>query len=78
MTGVRYHLAALAQMYDVDFIGLAIVLVFALIVVLTVVIFVVGVSHEALQKLDARKRKINSRRGFPVEISSNNPSENRL
>ena len=63
-------------MYDEpDYIGLAIFLVFGLIIVLTVVIFVVGISREARQKLGARKRKINSRPGFPVDMEKKGITE---
>jgi heme/copper-type cytochrome/quinol oxidase subunit 2 len=80
---MTHHLSALAQMYDdpPDLISvvvfLAVLLFFVLIIVLTVVIVVVGVTRETREKFDARKRKINLRPGFPVDVSApKSPPEN--
>ena len=61
-----------------DLVGLSIFLGFALIIILTLVIFVLGVAGEIRGRFDARRRRIDKRPGFPVNMPQDKPSENRI
>ena len=65
-------------MYDEppDIVGLAIIVGVCLVIILIVVLFVLGVSREVREPLDARKSTINLRLGFPVEVPQDHPSGN--